>query len=385
MYMLEDLFDRRSVVGARLEQILADKGYTKATICKESHVSRPTMDKILSGTLTNKTNYEKHMEKLLNCLKISPDVLIGKSMNSTNKTRLLRNAINISSDAIAKCTGISIERLKMIELGEDASTAELRDLALCFAVSVSVLQGRNFFEPQIAQSELILKVYGKNEGVELNGFWGHIGILLNGRKEYLWYPITENTRNHILNSMKNTSLVVPCISNKVLYLYMPNVKEVILNSFDCDPPAFVNWDPNINCGEIPLVVYDAIEDYVVMGQSCIEEELLSENFMCYLDNLMKQYNWTESEMQEMVDGTIVYYNDGIIRNINVDFESGVETLSGEISIIYDFEDAEVDDSIIVVTDYQGCEIVINLKNVSMIETPLRQVENAIYNNFDWDE
>ena len=49
MYTLEDLFDRRSPVGTRLEQILMEKKCTKAELSKKTGVSRPTIDKVLSG------------------------------------------------------------------------------------------------------------------------------------------------------------------------------------------------------------------------------------------------------------------------------------------------------------------------------------------------
>lgn len=54
MYTLEDLFDRRSPVGTRLEQILMEKKCTKAELSKKTGVSRPTIDKVLSGTITSK-------------------------------------------------------------------------------------------------------------------------------------------------------------------------------------------------------------------------------------------------------------------------------------------------------------------------------------------
>ena len=130
--MLEDLFDKRGIVGARLEKIFEEKGYTKATICKESGVSRPTMDKILSGTLTNKTNYEKHMQKLCNYLKLSPDALIGNGINRANKTRQLRNAMNITSETLAKRTGISIERLKLIESGGGCFHSRIKRCCVMF-------------------------------------------------------------------------------------------------------------------------------------------------------------------------------------------------------------------------------------------------------------
>ena len=73
MYTLEDLFDRRSPVGTRLEQILMEKKCTKAELSKKTGVSRPTIDKVLSGTITSKKNYETHMSKIMNYLQITPD------------------------------------------------------------------------------------------------------------------------------------------------------------------------------------------------------------------------------------------------------------------------------------------------------------------------
>ena len=60
MYSVSDLFDKRSVVGIKLEKIIVDRGYTKVEISNEVGISRPTLNKILTGTLTSKINYEKH-------------------------------------------------------------------------------------------------------------------------------------------------------------------------------------------------------------------------------------------------------------------------------------------------------------------------------------
>ena len=60
MYSFGDLFDRRSTVGANIERILDDRKITKVELCKNTGVSRPTIDKLLAGTLTSKTNYEEH-------------------------------------------------------------------------------------------------------------------------------------------------------------------------------------------------------------------------------------------------------------------------------------------------------------------------------------
>ena len=75
MYTIEDLFDKRSVVGTKLEQIMFAEGCTKSELCKKAGVSRPTFDKLLAGTLTNKTNYEKHnLDRARNQLKLVSEI-----------------------------------------------------------------------------------------------------------------------------------------------------------------------------------------------------------------------------------------------------------------------------------------------------------------------
>ena len=93
MYSFGDLFDRRSTVGANIERILDDRKITKVELCKNTGVSRPTIDKLLAGTLTSKTNYEKHISKVLTYLKISPDGILGTTTN--NIARRIRNMCKI--------------------------------------------------------------------------------------------------------------------------------------------------------------------------------------------------------------------------------------------------------------------------------------------------
>ena len=115
---IDILFDDRSVVGARLEKILGEREYTKSGFCKECGISRPTLDKILSGTIGSMTNYEKHMRKILNCLSIAPEKLMGDSSKAHSRTRQLRSLLNIKKEEIAAAIEISVDRLDDIEAGE---------------------------------------------------------------------------------------------------------------------------------------------------------------------------------------------------------------------------------------------------------------------------
>ena len=77
MYEYSDLFDMRSNVGSRLGSLMKDLEYTKASLCKAADISRPTLDKILDGSITSPVNYEKHLRKILEHLQLTPDMLMG--------------------------------------------------------------------------------------------------------------------------------------------------------------------------------------------------------------------------------------------------------------------------------------------------------------------
>lgn len=379
MYRVEDLFDKRSIIGTKVEKILEEKNCTKAELCKKTGVSRPTIDKLIAGTLTSKTNYEKHMSKILNYLEITPDRLLGNV--TYNGTRKIRNLRKITSKEMAKATGIPLKRLKQIEAGERATVAELRDIAICLSISVRVLIGENFFEPQIAAPEDFIRFNKDEETKELSGFWGHVGILLSNTDKYLWFPITSNTRKRIFQTMKDERIVIPCMNNKVLFLYMPNVKEIVLLDEACDQPGYANWDSDISCGEIPLVVFEALEDYVWFNGEKYDNDIFSRRLVDYLDKFVESYRLTEDDTFYMLNQSIIYYSDGKKRMAMIDFDDD-ESVSTEISGIYNFGDSQFSENVLFFTDIDGSEIFINMKNVSMLELPLLKVEEAICNEWD---
>lgn len=376
MYEIEELFDKRSIVGAKIEMILEERKCTKSELCKNTGVSRPTIDKLLAGTLTSKKNYEKHIEKILRYLELTPNMLLGNRINNQNKVRRIRNLCKITAPEMAEATGISLERLKQIETGQGASIAELRDIALCLSISSNVLTNKYFFEPQISDLCTIVSLYNEEEVEELSGFWGHIGILLNNLDEYLWYPITESTRSLIYRMMNNEHIVIPCMNNKVLLLCMDNVKELILLDEACDTPYDLNWNENVSCGEIPLVIYEILEDYLLFDDYTMNDQI-SDTLQIFLNKLIKKEGWSESDISSMVDYSTIYYNDGHKRSLCIDFTEE-ESISLEIMQIYDYESSDFFNNIMTFDDLSESEVLLNMKNISMLELPLLKVENRIY-------
>ena len=370
MYEISDLFDKRSTVGSKLEQFLEEKGITKAELNKKTGVSRPTIDKLLMGTITNKTNYEKHIKKILQGLNINADMLLGNMIS--NRIRVIRRISNISFESLADYSGISLQRLKQIESGEKATLAELRDIAMCLSISVRVLLGKNFFEPQISTLGSFIEFCKDEEVGEYSGFWGHVGILTDNSETYMWYPITSNTRKNIYQAINNERIVIPCMNNKVLLLIMQNIKDIVLLDDACDQPADINWDPSVSEGEIPLVVYEALEDYY----SDIDKEHFSEKLLKYLKELIEEKQWSEEDVLSILSSIVIYYSDGRSRLASIDdYEN--ENISSEISSIYEFDDFEFYENVLYFSDINGMENLINLNKVSMIEVPFVKIEDII--------
>lgn len=381
MYKIEDLFDKRELVGAKLEQILEEKSYTKIKFCKESGLSRPTLDKLLSGNLTSKTNYEKHISKALKCLSLTPDMLLSKITNIYSQYRIIRNIRQIANSSISEYTGIPETRLKEIESGAEGTTAELRDIALALGISVRILQGTNFFESQIATPNdfITLGEYENDiRSKDISGFWGHIGIHLTNTDKYLWFPISGNTRNTVYKLTNENYFIVPCMNNKLLFINLKNIDDFVLLDEVCDQPGNMNWDYNVDCGELPLVIYDALEYF---DPSDWDNDEFSPKFITILNNLIKEKKWSDDDIFAITQLTTLHHKDGHTSAIDVDFNQ-TETISNTISEIYSFDETSNMDCFFNCEDIYGMEYMINIDNIAMIELPLLKIENAICEGFD---
>lgn len=367
MTHLDELFDLRSNIGNKLEIIMEDRKITKAQLCSKAGISRPTLDKMLGGKITNKTNYDKHLGKILKYLRLTPDDLLGNTKK--NRVKDIREILSFHLEDISNRTGISVNKLKIIEAGGEVSLAELRDLAICLNTSVNVIKQQNYFEPQISTYFIGLNDYYGDERV--SGFWGHIGILSINSKKYKWYPITNSTREMIYERMDNNKLVIPCMNNTVLYLNMDNIQKIVLLDDACSNPDNMDWDLNVSEGGIPLVVYEALDDY-----ECQADETMSENFKKKMKIITKNYHWGEKDYIYMTQKINIDYKDGRSESGQIDFNQ-VEDLSDEVANVYEEVDDIFEQNVICYTDTYGMEIIININNVAMIELPFIELENAI--------
>lgn len=69
----DDLFEQRSLVASKLKDCIRDLGYTKVSFAAKADISRPTLDKLLSGNIDNKSSFDRHLQKILKLLNMTID------------------------------------------------------------------------------------------------------------------------------------------------------------------------------------------------------------------------------------------------------------------------------------------------------------------------
>ena len=72
----DELFEQRSLVASKLKACIRDNGYTKVSFAGKADVSRPTLDRLLNGTVDNKSTFDRHLQKILKVLDMSVEELL---------------------------------------------------------------------------------------------------------------------------------------------------------------------------------------------------------------------------------------------------------------------------------------------------------------------
>ena len=73
MMKFDELFEERALVASKLKECIRDKGYTKVAFAGKAGISRPTLDKLLNGTVDSKSTFDRHLQKILKTLNMSVD------------------------------------------------------------------------------------------------------------------------------------------------------------------------------------------------------------------------------------------------------------------------------------------------------------------------
>lgn len=72
----DELFEQRSLVASKLKDCIRDRGYTKVSFAGKAEISRPTLDKLLNGSIDSKSTFDRHLHKILKMLNMSAEELM---------------------------------------------------------------------------------------------------------------------------------------------------------------------------------------------------------------------------------------------------------------------------------------------------------------------
>lgn len=385
MFDYDELFDMRCNIGAKLEALMKAKGYTKAHLSKEVGISRPTLDKMLNGLITSQVNFKRHLRKILDHFHMTPDELMGSSNHLVrNQIRAARQALRTKAEDIIAATGISAERLSAIERGEEASLAEIRDIAACLSTGTHALYEETIFEDQLSTLDDLVSENDHHFSKGC-GFWGHVGIQPTSSDEHFWYPITRNTCDRLYREMQSSKrIVIPCMNNKLLYVNLANIKQILLLDEACDEPGFTNWAPSVSCGEIPMVVYEALDDYFeYTKEELIEQEAMSERFYAFIQHIVEKEEWTEDTLWNFQKISL-HYRDGKVLESSIDFDRS-DSIVTEVEFQYNFgSDHHCEDTMLSYESWDGAIVFFNPDEIAFIELPCLETEQAIIDSYEDD-
>lgn len=364
----DELFEKRDAIAALIEKQMLKKGINKSSLCKKTSISRPTLDKLLKGEITNKKNFDKHIDKIFQVLEIQPDSILKNNV----KIRSIRSRLNISQQHISEATHIPMERLAEIEAGDKASLSEYRDIAACLGTSIRVLKSESVFE----SNTLGISSMFRDEENEFSSFWGHIGIQPMHKDKHFWFPISNKTRSDVFSNMDKQYVLIPCMNNNAILINSQSIKHICLLDEACDSPDNIDWDFNVSEGEIPPVVYESLEDYLYGFH-----ENMSDTFLNYMEQIVRENGWSTDKLHELQE-TRFYFTDGTELTDIIELGE-YENISDFIYNLLYFSD--IDDLLpatLYCSNVDGAESIIPLNTVSMITIPLTDLEKSVLGIMD---
>ena len=191
--------------------------------------------------------------------------------------------------------------------------------------------------------------------------------------KYQWFTITERAKLDIDVNINNKFMVVPCMNNKLLFLNMENIKRI---DEACGLPSQIDKNCVLDEGEIPLVVYEALSDYLFEK----DEKKISKKLKKIIHNYMNVNKWLEEDIIDQINGITIFYNDGIVETDRLEMDNQDDILDLIFNAYIYGDDGYYDRAF----SYTGEDQVQNrllINQISMLQLPLIEIENNINDRY----
>lgn len=276
----------------------------------------------------------------------------------------LRAKFNMTQKDLAERLNMSQQAIAKWENGTAEPTVKnLRELAIIFGIGVDDLLGNS---PVVKSTHLCNYEPKEDEELEIDGFWGNLGIKIKGQKKSRWYPITQGSYHNICGELQGNSkwLYVKTLNNKTLLINKQNIKKFTLLDDACDAVSGdwdLQWDAyEGHSNEYYKCLYDYFDD---------ETENIPENLLKEIENMVSEQNLTDDDIARAVNNLGVIDSDGQEEYVNPNFWTQMQEL-------YEWWDELEDDSVSsIIIDADEGNFFYNPNEVAIIEAPINKLKD----------
>ena len=229
------------------------------------------------------------------------------------RLKSLREEFNYTQHHIAEMLKTTQQTIARWETGKaEPSIAALRDLAMIFNTSVDDLLGNNPFSKKVMSNSLH---YGKKDS-DVDGFWGHLGLLIPGQKQTKWFPITLDAATRVSATLYNaeengTWLNVSTLNNKYIVFNSEKLRRVWLLDDACDAPGDWSEEARSDCTGEPQEFYKVLDDYDFDDS---EKESISDTLRAVVDEFIKERKFDEDGLIKFLKFSTIYMADGDVTS-----------------------------------------------------------------------
>jgi transcriptional regulator with XRE-family HTH domain len=224
----------------------------------------------------------------------------------------IRQAHNLSQEEVAKMLKTTQQTIARWEASKaEPNINALRDLAMIFGTSVDDLLGTNPISNKVTST--ILYQFGENTMVD--GFGGHVGLLLRGEKQTKWFPITLETANTISKALANMEednefFYILTLNNRLLLINPTKVRRIWLLDDACDPPEDWGKEAAEDYSGNPIELYRGLDAYFYDRDDLCKKS--SEPYIKVIEGFIKKRKIDAEKADQLLHETSIFMADGTI-------------------------------------------------------------------------
>ncbi|WP_158250079.1 MULTISPECIES: helix-turn-helix transcriptional regulator [unclassified Pseudomonas] len=279
----------------------------------------------------------------------------------------LRKALGLTQAALADHLNVSQQTVARWERGDaEPNFAMLRDIATLMGTSVDDL-----LEYSVGRAKIPSQHWNPQDE-NIDGFWGHIGLLLPGKAKSQWYPITESECERVSRFLSERQpfsgwLLLTTLNNKALIVNPDQLQRIRLLNDAADEPDDGDW-------ELSIDGYQGwgAEVYRGIGEFFWEEDKFeaknSKKLKKSICDLVEEHQLDEEAVCEFLEHTKVHLNSGSQISFKA-VRTGVYELAVEA-------DCATPATICLENDYSGELNYFAPKYVALVEIPLTEYLEA---------